>query len=208
MDDAHNPRSVVLLIGTQKGLFRLEAPPSRDDWTVRGPLVAGYEINHAVFDPRRPGTALLAANHPVWGAHVYRSQDWGYHWEPLPEPPHHPPGAQDAALRSIWYIAPGPAGAPDTVYAGIDPPGLFVSHDAGMQWSPIEGFNHHPTRQTWEPSRGGFSVHSIHVDPRDPRRLYAAVSAGGAFRSDDGGASWRPINRRRHLRPATISTAC
>jgi len=194
-DAKHNARSVILLVGTQKGLFRLEAEPARAEWRVEGPLLAGYEINHAVFDPRRPGLAYLAANHVVWGAHVYRSSDWGRHWEPLPQPPHHPSGAFETALRAIWYLAPGPTGSPDTVYAGIDPPGLFVSHDGCKSWLPVESFNHHPTRSTWEPARGGFSVHSIHLDPREPRWIYAAVSAGGAFRSDDGGDSWWPINR-------------
>lgn len=195
MEIAAPARAVVLLIGTQKGLFRLEAGPDRARWRIEGPLVAGYEISHAIPDPRRPGTCFLAANHPIWGAHVYRSRDWGRNWEALPEPPHHPPGAFDEALRAIWYLAPGHADAPDTIFAGIDPPGLFVSEDAGRSWSAVDGLNRHPSRSTWEPSRGGFYVHSVYVDPRTADRMYAAVSAGGAFRTDDGGRNWTPVNR-------------
>jgi len=80
------------------------------------------------------------------------------------------------------------------MYAGIDPPGLFVSTDHGERFEPVEGLNDHPTRPTWEPARGGFAVHSIYVDPTNARHIYAAVSAGGAFRSDDRGVSFRPIN--------------
>lgn len=199
----------MLLVGTQKGLFRLESVSAYDDWRIDGPLLAGYEISHAIFDPRRPGTAYLAANHPVWGAHVYRSHDWGHTWNTLPQPPHHAPGLFDEALKRIWFLALGHDTTPDILYAGIDPAGLFMSRDAGAHWESVEGFNHHPTRRTWEPARGGFSVHSIHVDPRDPQRLYAAVSAGGAFRSDDGGRSWQPINRgvrAEHLPQAAPET--
>jgi hypothetical protein len=81
------------------------------------------------------------------------------------------------------------------VYAGTDPAGLFVSRERGRSWQGLDGLNHHPTRASWEPARGGFAVHSIQVDPQDRGRLYAAVSAGGAFRSDDAGANWQPVNQ-------------
>jgi len=64
-----------------------------------------------------------------------------------------------------------------------------------MGWAALGGFNDHPTRSRWEPSKGIFAAHSIQVDPADPRRLYAAVSAGGAYRSLDGGATWLAANQ-------------
>lgn len=195
MDPNPEFNALILLVGTQKGLFRLQSGPERAVWHVDGPLVPGYEINHVLMDPRRPGTAYLAANHPVWGAHVYRSEDWGRSWSPLSGVPAHPTAGPDGGVNAIWYLAPGPAAEPASLYAGIDPPGLFRSADGGESWWPVTGFNKHPTRASWEPARGGFSVHSIHTDPREPRCLYCAVSAGGAFRSDDGGESWQPINR-------------
>jgi len=195
MTDHRDTRAVVLLVGTSKGLFRLQGSAARAHWQVHGPLVEGHEIPHAMFDPRHPGTAYLAANHTVWGAHVYRSRDWGLTWEPLAQAPHHRPGLFEEALRAVWHLAPGHADAPQTLFAGIDPPGLFVSHDAGEHWQALEGFNEHPTRAAWEPARGGFYAHSVYVDPRDARRMYAAVSAGGAFCSGDGGRAWTPINR-------------
>jgi len=185
---------VVLLVGTQKGLFRADADPARRRWRLEGPFIQGSEIVHAWLDPRAPGRAYAAANHAVWGAHLYTSGDAGRSWEWLERSPRHP-GQGEGGVRALWYLAPGHPREPGALLAGIDPPGLFASRDGGRSWQPVAGLNEHPTRSTWEPSRGIFAVHSVHVDPTDPRRLYAAVSAGGAFRSEDGGESWVPINR-------------
>lgn len=194
--------SVVLLVGTQKGLFRLVSDSRRERWHMDGPLIAGYEITHAWLDPRRPATGFAAANHIIWGAHVYRSGDFGASWQSLPHPPQHPIGEHDTALRGIWHLAPGAPSQPDTLFAGIDPAGLFISTDAGASWSGVEGLNHHATRSLWEPAKGGFFVHSTQVAGDRPQRLFTAVSAGGAYRSDDAGANWVSINagvRAEHL---------
>ncbi|MCI0400506.1 MAG: hypothetical protein L0Y67_01125 [Gammaproteobacteria bacterium] len=191
-----NSPEVVLLVGTQKGLFRLHATNARRHWQLEGPHIPGYEILHAWLDPRARQFGYAAATHPVWGTHIYQSRDVGKSWDSLTAIPSHAPGEFSTGVNAIWHLAPGNPDDETHLYAGIDPPGLFVSRDQGSSWSPIEAFNHHATRVTWEPARGGFSVHSIHVDPTDAQRVYAAVSAGGAFRSDDGGASWKPINHR------------
>ncbi len=186
---------IVLLVGTQKGLFLFHSSRKRKQWRIDGPHIAGYEILHAWLDPRDPATGYAAANHTVWGVHVYHTNDSGQSWSSLPEGPCHKPGEYDPSLNAIWFLAPGPKEEPLKLYAGIDPPGLFVSWNRGSTWEPLPGLNRHPTRPSWEPARGGFSVHSIYVDPTDSQRIYAAVSAGGAFRSEDGGESWKPINR-------------
>ncbi|MEX0730850.1 MAG: hypothetical protein WED00_10120 [Aquisalimonadaceae bacterium] len=185
---------VVVLVGTQKGLFRLVSDRERRQWTMAGPAIAGYEILHTRFDPMRPRVVHAAAWHLIWGAHIYRSDNAGVDWTSLSEVPRHPPDASAEGLRSIWYLATGPAAQPGLLYAGIDPAGLFVSRDAGGSWQPVTSLNEHPTRNTWEPAKGGFSVHSITCSQSVPGRLYAAVSAGGAYRSDDNGTSWYPIN--------------
>lgn len=189
-----NP-AVVLLVGTQKGLFLFHAGLGRQQWTIDGPHIAGYAIAHAWLDPRDLSRGYAAANHPIWGAHVYHTKDGGRSWSSLPKTPCHAAGEYESSLEAIWFLAPGPVAQPETLYAGIDPPGIFVSRDAGNQWAPVAGLNRHPTRLSWEPARGGFAVHSIYVDPNQTQRIYAAVSAGGAFRSEDGGRSWQPINR-------------
>lgn len=150
---------------------------------------------HARLDPRDGVNAYAAVRHMVWGIHVHRSRDEGRNWELLPRSPHHEAQDDGPDLRAIWHLAPGHSSEPQTILAGIEPAGLFISRDRGASWEPVLGLNGHPTRRTWQPARGGLALHSIYVDPRDARRIYAAVSAGGVYRSDDGGTSWKPANR-------------
>jgi photosystem II stability/assembly factor-like uncharacterized protein len=109
----------------------------------------------------------------------------------LESAPHH---ADERGLTAIWYLAPGPDSEPDTLWAGIQPAGLFRSGDGGESWTPSP-LNEHPTRDSWQPAGGGLALGGIQHDPSDPRRLYCSLSAGGVYRSDDGGATWSPVNR-------------
>jgi photosystem II stability/assembly factor-like uncharacterized protein len=179
----------MLLVGTQKGLFI--ARPDGDGWVLDGPHVAGYEIIHCCAPLEQPGVLYAAASHKIWGTHIYRSEDGGRSWASLPATPQHPVGMHKTALKSIWYLAAAPGGR---LYAGIDPAGLFYSDDRAASWHPVTALNEHPTRDTWEPARGGFSLHSIRIDPANADRLWVAISAGGVYRSEDGGASWAPAN--------------
>lgn len=184
---------VVLLVGTRMGLFTLESDRARRRWRIRGPGLTGYEIYHAVLDPRDPRRAYAAARHSVWGVHLYRSADGGGTWDLLTEAPHYPPET-GRELKAIWFVAPGPDSEPSGVYAGIEPAGLFASRDRGETWAAVDGLNEHATNATWQPAGGGLALHSILFDPRDPAVRYAALSAGGAYRSDDGGRTWAPKN--------------
>jgi len=172
-------------------LFRVSRQSHDGAWHLDGPALAGLEVLHVVQAPDDVRRLYAATGHPIWGAHIYRSDDAGESWQSLDSAPHHPAGRYSPSLKAIWYLAPL---ADDRLYAGIDPAGLFFSQDGGQSWEPVEGLNGHPTRPQWEPARGGFPVHSVHVDPGDARRMVAAVSAGGVFRSEDGGTSWEPAN--------------
>lgn len=185
-------RPATLYVGTDKGLFILRSDAAAPAWQVDGPHLAGQSVLKVAITPGRPQQLLVAARHAVWGAHLFRSDDAGASWRSLDAVPHHPAGRHTTALKAVWDLA-WTADA-SRLYAGIDPAGLFVSDDAGASWCDLTALNEHATRTAWEPSRGIFAVHSLCIDPADPRRLLVAISAGGAYRSDDGGASWEPAN--------------
>lgn len=200
-----------LLVGTRKGAFHLTSR-DRQHWELAEPILPGWSVYHAAFDMRdgKP-RAYLAANHWAWGPSVAKSDDGAVNWDfrseglafspetrsPAPEIPGAPgewSQAPPGVIGNIWYVAPGHPSEPGVLYAGGQPAGLFRSLDWGRTWQPLDGLNRHPYRKYWSGTGGGDScVHSVIVDPRDPRRLYAAVSAGGAYRSDDGGVTWELI---------------
>jgi hypothetical protein len=182
---------VVLLIGTKRGLFVAHSDARREEWRISEPRLTGREVYHAFIDPR-DGTAWAATDHAVWGAHVHRSADGGATWEVLDSAPHYD---DERGLKAIWFLAPGPPEQPATLYAGIEPAGLFVTHDSGASWQSVIALNDHPSNSTWQPAGGGLALGSIQHDPREARRIYCSLSAGGVYRSDDGGASWQPCNR-------------
>jgi len=184
---------VALVIATRKGLF-VARSDDRLDWHLDGPHIAGYEIQSAWLDPRDPTVGYAAAHHPVWGIHVYRSADAGRSWYPLAALPRHRADEEPGSIRMLWNLAPGGPEEPDTLYAGIEPPGLFVSRDAGASWHKLPALEAHETASMWHPAKGGLALHSIQIDPHDAQRIYCAFAAGGCYRSDDGGASFRPIN--------------
>src|SRR2546428_10335843 len=167
----------TLAVGTKKGLFLF-----REGRHLEGPLLPGWEVYHAVVDPR-DDTLYAAANNFVYGATVQRSTDMGQTWE-RSEP-------MEGLTRS-WHVEPGPGSEPDTLWLGGDPGTLLRSDDGGRTWAANAGLAEHPTRDRWQPGAGGLCCHSIQLGPDGT--LYVAISAAGAFRSDDGGENWRPIN--------------
>jgi photosystem II stability/assembly factor-like uncharacterized protein len=147
--------------------------------------------------PKRAPEAVLAGKPPHWQRAGRRQ------FEPLagagPEPP--PQSAQGRVVDYTFWLAPGHASEPGVWYAGTSPEGLFRSEDGGERWEPVAGFNEHPMYPQWagDPQGGtpdGAVVHSILVDPRDPRHLYVSLSSagGGVLESSDGGGDWKPLN--------------
>lgn len=182
-------QGATVLVGTRRGLFTLRSKDRRE-WKLEGPALAGREVYHAIRDGRT-GRLWAATDHAVWGPHVHVSTDDGATWEVLEAAPHH---EDDRGLKAIWFLAPGPAQEPETLWAGIEPAGLFVTRDGGESWEPVSSLNDHATRKTWQPAGGGLALGGIQHDPSDPARLYCSISAGGVYRSDDGGKKWKPVN--------------
>jgi hypothetical protein len=97
-------------------------------------------------------------------------------------------------FKRVWHLEPSLTD-PDTVYAGAEDAALFRTTDGGRTWHELAGLRGHGTGPRWQPGAGGMCLHTILLDPRDAARMYVAISAAGAFRSDDGGRAWKPINR-------------
>jgi len=97
-------------------------------------------------------------------------------------------------FKRVWHFEPSLTD-PDTVYAGVEDAALFRSTDGGQNWHELPGLRGHGTGPKWQPGAGGLCLHTIILDPSNPQRIYIAISAAGAFRSDDGGGTWKPINK-------------
>jgi hypothetical protein len=97
-------------------------------------------------------------------------------------------------FKRVWHFEPS-LSDPDTVYAGVEDAALFRSTDGGQNWHELPGLRGHGTGPKWQPGAGGMCLHTIILDPSNPNRIYIAISAAGAFRTDDGGKNWKPINK-------------
>lgn len=182
--------AVQVLIGTRRGLFVASSDADRTGWRLSDPRLAGREI-YCVARDERSGALWAASRHSVWGPHLHRSDDGGESWRVLENAPQFDDGRP---LVAVWSIAPGSATRPGRIFAGTEPAGLFASDDDGESWRPVRGLNRHATAATWQPAGGALALHSIALDPRDEDRIWCAVSAGGVYRSDDGGTTWAPKN--------------
>jgi photosystem II stability/assembly factor-like uncharacterized protein len=97
-------------------------------------------------------------------------------------------------FKRVWHMEPSLTD-PNTVYAGAEDAALFRSTDGGENWQELSGLRGHGTGPMWQPGAGGMCLHTIILDPANPERIFIAISAAGAFRTDDGGKTWKPINR-------------
>jgi hypothetical protein len=177
---------VNVFVGTMKGAFLLRSDAGRRKWTVEGPLFKGWKVTAA---STRPGGGWLAATaSDVYGAQVHRSDDLT-DWTPIEKGPAFPEGSA-FQMNQIWTLCH----AGERLYAGVDEAALFQSDDRGRNWRLVEALSGHPTRRRWFPGFGGLCNHAVLVDPRNPGRIWCGISAVGVFRSEDGGASWRPRN--------------
>lgn len=194
---------VRVLVGTKKGAFVLTADGQRENWKVSGPHFAGWEMYHlkgSSVDPNR----IYASQTSGWfGQQIQRSNDGGETWEQVSNAFEYEGGTTTHQwydgtqhpweFKRIWHLEPSLTD-PDLVYAGAEDAAFFKSTDGGKSWQESPGLRK-AKGHLWQPGAGGMGLHTILIDPKNPQRLFIAISAAGAFRSEDGGESWTPINR-------------
>ena len=179
---------VLLLVGTRKGAFIFEGDRERRDWQLRGPLCEGWPIQDMTWDSR--SGALYAGGGSAWyGPAVWRSDDLGATWSHSSQGLTY--GDEAEKIKTVWSVQPGNG----SLYAGVEPAGLFRSNDGGASWRHVEGLTRHPTRPTWQPGNGGLILHSIVPDRQDDARMWVAISAVGTFATEDGGETWEARNK-------------
>ena len=193
---------VRVLVGTKKGAFILTSNDERKEWDVSGPHFAGWEIYHIKGSPADPNRIYASQSTGWHGQIIQRSDDGGATWEAMGnefayegDPGTHQwyDGTQHPwEFQRVWHLEPSPSD-PDVVYAGVEDAALFKSTDGGKTWKELAGLRE-VNGNLWQPGAGGMCLHTIILDPNNPDRIVVAISAAGAFRSDDGGATWRAIN--------------
>jgi photosystem II stability/assembly factor-like uncharacterized protein len=217
--------SVRVLAGTKKGAFILTSDGKRDKWEVSGPHFAGWEIYHMKGSPVDPNRIFVSQTSGWFGQIIQRSDDGGKTWTTPAGPLEKDPmgfakgesnkfvydtspetgkpltthqfydGTQHPwEFKRVWHLEPSLTDA-DTVYAGVEDAAIFRSTNGGKSWQELPGLRGHGTGPKWQPGAGGMCLHTIILDPSDSKRMFIAISAAGAFRTDDGGESWKPINR-------------
>ncbi len=216
---------VRVLVGTRKGAFILTSDGNRKKWNISGPYFGGWEIYHMKGSPVDPDRIYASQVSGWFGQIIQRSNDGGKSWgipggEKMPDSYDPPAGesnkfAYDISsetgkpltthqwydgsqkpweFKRVWHLEPSHSD-PDLVYAGVEDAALFKTQNGGKSWEELSGLRGHVSGPKWQPGAGGMCLHTILVDPKNPKRIYVAISAAGAFRTDDGGETWKPINR-------------
>jgi hypothetical protein len=209
---------VRVLVGTRKGAFILKSDGMRREWKIEGPYFGGWEIYHLKGSPADQNRLYASQTSGWFGQIIQRSDDGGKTWDPPGgSEPLTPPGVprpesnkfvyegevgkhlwydgtpRPWEFKRVWHLEPS-LSDPDTVYAGVEDAALFRTADGGRTWRELPALRG-AKGHLWQPGAGGMGLHTILLDPGNPNRITVAISAAGAFRSDDLGKTWRPINR-------------
>jgi hypothetical protein len=181
-------KKVCIRLGTKKGAFVLESAFDRQSWRLRGPYCETWPMNHVIADPAT-GTIYAGGGNEWFGPAVWKSTDLGASWTHSSEGLAYGPGEQP--IKAVWSLARRNG----SLYAGVEPAGLFVSEDEGRTWTHLSGLREHPSRPDWNPGGGGLILHSLVLHPRDDNQIWVGISAAGVFHTADGGATWEARNR-------------
>lgn len=212
---------VRVLVGTKKGAFICNSDEARKSWQIEGPIFGGWEMYHLKGSPVNPDRIYASQTSGWFGQVIQRSDDGGKTWNTPGSTEEERmtawgfPGGESNrfvydgvagthktfdnsdvpwVFKRVWHLEPS-LSDPDVVYAGVEDAALFISRDAGKTWQELSGLRTHTTGKDWQPGAGGMCLHTILIDPKNEKRMYVAISAAGAFRTDDGGETWKPINK-------------
>ena len=215
---------VRVLVGTKKGAFVCTSDAKRDNWQIEGPHFMGWEMYHIKGSPVDPNRLYASQSSGWFGQVIQRSDDGGKTWNTPGSTEEERmtsfgfPGGESNkfvyegvagthktfdgtevpwVFKRVWHLEPS-LDDPNTVYAGVEDAAIFVSKDAGKTWQEMSGLRKHTTGKDWQPGAGGMCLHTILIDPSNPKRMFVAISAAGTFRTDDGGTTWKPINKGLH----------
>ena len=194
-----------VLVGTRKGAFVLTSDGKRETLgRQRAALRRLGDLPPQGLAAPIPNRLYASQSSGWFGQMIQRSNDGGKTWEPVGNKFAYDgvPGTHQWydgtphpwEFKRVWHLEPSLTD-PDTVYAGVEDAALFRTTDGGQTWQELPGLRGHGSGPRWQPGAGGLCLHTILLDPTDPERIYVAISAAGAFRTDDGGATWKAINR-------------
>ncbi|HEX4794978.1 MAG TPA: hypothetical protein VH370_14350 [Humisphaera sp.] len=212
---------IRVLVGTRKGAFILTSDGKRQKWDVSGPHFGGWEIYHMKGSPVDPSRIYCSQSSSWFGQIIQRSNDGGKTWEQPGTPAGEQAGpggmpkgesnkfvydgvpgthqwydgtAHPWEFKRVWHLEPSLTD-PDKVYAGVEDAALFETTDGAKTWHELSGLRGQGNESKWMPGAGGMCLHTILLDKANPDRIFIAISAAGAFRTDDGGKTWKPITR-------------
>jgi len=210
--------NVRLLVGTRKGAFVLTSDGKRNKWDVSGPHFGGWEIYHIKGSTADPNRVYTSQSNSWFGQVIQRSDDGGKTWNApgggvTTTPQGMPQGESNRFVyegdvgkhlwydgtphpwefKRVWHLEPSLTD-PDTVYAGVEDAALFRTTDGGHSWKELPALRR-AKGHLWQPGAGGMGLHTIILDRNNPARIFVAISAAGVFRTEDGGQTWKPVNR-------------
>jgi len=183
--------SVLVAVGTNKGVFLYQSDAARKSWEMTGSHLAGWDV----YSIHRDSTGRIYAgtSHYVYGPTFRVTDDGGKNWQQFEARPAYPEGSE-WSLKRIWQITGHPT-EPNTLFAGVEEAGLFVSHDRGGSWKELDGLTRGRSKATWMPGAGGLCLHTVLINPKNPQEMWVGISAVGFFRSTDAGKTWTNHNK-------------
>jgi len=209
---------VRILVGTKKGAFILTSDGARKNWKISEPHFMGWEIYHMKGSPADPNRIYCSQTSGWFGQIMQRSDDGGKTWNTPGggggvSPQGMPVGESNKFVydgevgkhlwydgtphpwefKRVWHLEPSLTDA-DACYAGVEDAALFKTTDGGHTWKELPALRH-TKGELWQPGAGGMGLHTILLDPKNPNRIFVAISAAGVFRTEDGGKTWKPATK-------------